>query len=93
MNNTKLNFIISPCISICRTNPTNGLCYGCARNDEEKKQWKNPDTNSSWKKQNLIEIKKRMSESQLKTFELSYKEKSEFGKLVYSSSLKKKPEN
>ena len=29
--------IISPCISICKTDPVTGLCYGCARNNEEKK--------------------------------------------------------
>ena len=40
---------------------------------------------------NLILIKKRMSESQLKTFEKSYNEKLEFGKLINSNSLKKKP--
>ena len=29
--------IISPCISICKTDPLTGYCYGCARTDEEKK--------------------------------------------------------
>ena len=29
--------IISPCISICKTDPRSGFCYGCARTDEEKK--------------------------------------------------------
>ncbi|MDC0562287.1 DUF1289 domain-containing protein [Candidatus Pelagibacter ubique] len=29
--------IISPCISICKTDPQTGYCYGCARNNEEKK--------------------------------------------------------
>ena len=29
--------IISPCISICKTDPVTGYCYGCARTDEEKK--------------------------------------------------------
>ena len=33
MNNRK---IISPCISICKTNPSTGFCFGCARNEEEK---------------------------------------------------------
>ena len=33
------NKIISPCISICRTDPVTGYCYGCARTNEEKKQW------------------------------------------------------
>ena len=32
--------IISPCISICKTDPVSGYCYGCARSDEEKKKYK-----------------------------------------------------
>ena len=28
--------IISPCISICKTDPVTGYCYGCARTTEEK---------------------------------------------------------
>ena len=90
MNSTK---IISPCISICKSDPSNGFCYGCARTDEEKKIWKNPDTTNVWKKENLDNLRNRMSESQIKIFEQSYKEKLEFGKLVYSSNLKKKPQN
>ena len=90
MSNEK---IISPCISICKSDPTTGLCYGCARSDEDKKLWKNPDTKNSWKLENLNILKKRMSISQLKTFERSYKEKLEFGKLVYSKNLKQKPQN
>ena len=88
MNNKK---IISPCISICKSDPSNGFCYGCARTDEEKKIWKNPDTTNEWKKENLNVLMVRMSESQLKTFNQSYKEKNEFGKLVYSKNLKQKP--
>ena len=36
--------IISPCISICKTDPTTGYCYGCGRNNEEKKTWKLEET-------------------------------------------------
>ena len=77
---------ISPCISICKSDPVTGFCFGCARSDEEKKIWKNPSTLESWKKNNLEILKKRMSETQLKTFERSYNEKIQFGKLVYSKS-------
>ena len=90
MNNTK---IISPCISICKSDPATNFCYGCARTDEEKKIWKNPDTTSVWKEENLNILKNRMSETQLKTFQQSYQEKVKFGKLVYSKNLKKKPQN
>ena len=85
--------IISPCISICKSDPSTGFCYGCARTDEDKKIWKKPDTENSWKLENLNILKKRMSKSQLKTFERSYSEKFEFGKLVYSKNLEKKPQN
>ena len=85
--------ILSPCISICKSDPKTGFCYGCARTDEEKKIWKNPETASSWKEENLIILKNRMSETQLKTFNQSYNEKIEFGKMVYSKKLKKEPQN
>ena len=29
---------ISPCISICRTDPVTGYCYGCGRTNDEKKK-------------------------------------------------------
>ena len=84
MNNPK---IISPCISICKSNSSTGFCYGCARTEEEKKIWKNPETKNDWKKENLKVLTSRMSDSQLKTFNQSYNEKIEFGKLVYSKKL------
>ena len=38
--------IISPCISICKTDPVTGYCYGCARTNEEKKKWKDENKNA-----------------------------------------------
>ena len=67
--------IVSPCISICKTDPVTGYCYGCARTDEEKKLWKDENTNESWKKANFEEIKSRMQGWQLNTFEESYNHK------------------
>ena len=84
MNNPK---IISPCISICKSNSSTGFCYGCARTEEEKKIWKNPETKNDWKKENLKVLTSRMSASQLKPFNQSYNEKIKFGKLVYSKKL------
>ena len=66
------NKIISPCISICKNNPETNYCYGCARSDEEKKIWKNPNTENDWKIKNLEVLINRMSESQLKIFEKSF---------------------
>ena len=67
--------IISPCLSICRTDPVTGYCYGCARTNEEKKIWKDEQTTEEWKKNNLKEITKRMSGWQLESFKESYRYK------------------
>ena len=67
--------IISPCLSICKTDPITGYCYGCARTNEEKKIWKDEQTTEEWKKNNLKEITKRMSGWQLESFKESYRYK------------------
>ena len=85
--------IISPCISICKSDPKTGFCYRCARTDQEKKIWKNLETTNDWKNKNLKVLTSRMSETQLKTFNQSYDEKIKFGKLVYSKNLEKKPKS
>jgi len=64
--------IVSPCISICKTDPVTGFCYGCARNREEKLKWKDINTKDDWKLNNLSEIKSRMSGWQLESFIKSY---------------------
>jgi len=71
--------VISPCISICRTDPVTGYCYGCARTNEEKKLWKDENTKDKWKKENLKLITSRMQGWQLKTFEESYNHKKDKG--------------
>jgi len=67
--------IISPCISICKTDPVTGYCYGCGRTNEEKKIWKDENTSNDWKDKNLQEIQSRLSGWQLETFKTSYKSK------------------
>ena len=64
--------IISPCISICKTDPTTGYCYGCARTIEERKIWKLTETTKEWKMNNLKNIKERLTGWQLKSFNESY---------------------
>ena len=49
--------IISPCISICKTDPKTGYCYGCGRSTEEKIIWKGEKTSDEWKKNNPIRSK------------------------------------
>lgn len=73
------NKVISPCISICRTDPVTGYCYGCARTNEEKKSWKNDNTENRWKEENLKSIISRMQGWQLETFEESYNHKKDKG--------------
>ena len=70
--------ILSPCISICKSDSKTGFCYGCARTDQEKKIWKNLETTNDWKNKNLKVLTSRMSETQLKTFNQSYDEKIKF---------------
>ena len=71
--------IVSPCISICKTDPLTGYCYGCGRNNNEKKIWKNELTTDEWKKNNLTEIEKRLNGWQLESFKESYKNKLQNG--------------
>ena len=78
--------IISPCISICKTEPITGFCYGCARTNEEKKIWKDEKTSDDWKKENLNLIKTRMKGWQLDTFEESYKNKVKEGISLYKKN-------
>ena len=81
--------IVSPCISICKTDPLTGYCYGCGRNDEDKKIWKNEKTSDEWKKNNLDEIKKRLKGWQLESFEESYNYKIKNGiSLLKKQNLK-----
>ena len=64
--------IVSTCISICKSDPVTGFCYGCARNSDEKLRWKDKNTSDDWKLKNLIDIKSRMRGWQLESFEKSY---------------------
>ena len=83
--------IISPCISICKTDPVTGYCYGCARSDEEKKIWKDPTNSDEWKKENIIEIQKRMEGSQLESFLESYNYKTKNGISLFKKKLINEP--
>jgi len=71
--------IISPCISICRTDPVTGYCYGCGRSNTDKKMWKLEKTTDNWKQKNIIEIQKRLNGWQLNSFKESYKHKVKSG--------------
>ena len=87
MDNKK---IVSPCISICKTDPRTGYCYGCARTNDEKIIWKDEKTTSTWKKNNLNLLIQKMSGWQLETFQESYSNKIKTGLSLYKQNLAKK---
>tara|TARA_B100000795_G_C22549829_1_gene342070 strand:- start:374 stop:622 length:249 start_codon:yes stop_codon:yes gene_type:complete len=81
--------IISPCISICKTDPQTGYCYGCGRSDDEKKLWKLEKTTEVWKRDNLDNIKKRLAGWQLESFKESYQHKKDNGISLFKKNLLK----
>jgi predicted Fe-S protein YdhL (DUF1289 family) len=86
---TKLKMIVSPCVSICRTDPRTGYCYGCSRTNDEKKIWKDEKTTEHWKKNNLLELIKRMLGWQLETFKESYNYKTKNGISLFKKNTLK----
>ena len=80
--------IVSPCISICKTDPSTGYCYGCGRSNEEKRIWKLEETTEEWKNNNLEIIRKRLSGWQLDSFNESYDHKVNNGISLFKKNLK-----
>ena len=79
--------IVNPCISICKTDPVTGFCYGCGRTNDDKKKWKSENTTNEWKEKNLIEIQGRLKGWQLERFKESYKNKVESGISLFKKEL------
>ena len=82
--------IISPCISICKTDCSSGYCYGCSRTNKEKIIWKDEKTSNQWKKENINELIKRMSGWQLESFKESYEHKIKTGISIFKKNQIKK---
>ena len=82
--------ILSPCISICKTDPITGYCYGCARTENEKKLWKDESTSNDWKIKNLSAIVSRMKGWLLETFKESYDYKIKNGVSIFKKNQIKK---
>ena len=80
--------IISPCISICKMDPSTSYCYGCARTNEEKRIWKLEKTNDEWKSNNLKNIRERLTGWQLESFNESYQYKINNGISLFKKNLK-----
>jgi len=81
------NKIISPCISVCKTDPISGFCYGCGRTNNDKKMWKDENTSNNWKISNLEELKKRLHGWQLDAFNSSYESKKASGLSLIKKKL------
>ena len=79
--------IVSPCISVCKTEPISGLCYGCGRSSEDKKNWKDENTSNEWKLKNIEEIRNRLNGFVLEAFNESYKSKQETGLSLIKKKL------
>ena len=79
--------IVSPCISVCKTDPVSGFCYGCGRSNDDKKLWKDENTSDEWKLNNIEELKERLNGWQLEAFEASYKSKQDSGLSLIKKKL------
>ena len=71
--------IVTPCMSVCKTDHISGYCYGCGRTDEDKKMWKDPETSDEWKINNLELLRTRLNGWQKDAFDKSYAYKKENG--------------
>ena len=80
---------ISPCISICKSDPVTGYCYGCGRSSGDKIKWKNKNTTEEWKVENLKVIRSRLNGWQLESFNESYKYKVENGLSLFKKANNK----
>ena len=64
--------VISPCITVCKTDPISGFCYGCGRSSQDKQIWADPETKDEWKLNNLEIIRQRLNGWQQIAFDESY---------------------
>ena len=79
--------VVSPCISVCKTDPVSGYCYGCGRSGDDKKAWKDENTSNEWKLKNIEELRSRLDGWQLEAFNESYKSKKETGLSLIKKKL------
>ena len=74
-------------MSVCKTDPISGFCYGCGRTDDDKKMWKDLETSDEWKTNNLELLRSRLNGWQLEAFEKSYTFKKETGITLIKQKL------
>ena len=80
---------VSPYISICRTDPITGYCYGCGRSNDDKIKWKDSNTTDEWRIENLNVIRSRMTGWQLNSFNESYNHKVKSGTSLFKKNNQK----
>jgi predicted Fe-S protein YdhL (DUF1289 family) len=56
----KNDVVPSPCLSVCKMHPDNGLCMGCLRTLDEIRQWGQAD--AATKRGIWIQISQRLKE-------------------------------
>ena len=81
------NEIVNPCISVCRTDPISGYCYGCGRSEDDKSNWRSLETSNEWKNNNLQTLRKRLSGWQQDAFNKSYQSKIDTGITLIKKKL------
>ena len=87
MNKNAELAITSPCISVCKTDPITGFCYGCGRSSQEKIDWKNVDIPNEWRIKNIEALRGRLTGWQQDAFNESYKNKIKTGKSLIMKKL------
>tara|TARA_B110000008_G_C16651579_1_gene436896 strand:+ start:80 stop:358 length:279 start_codon:yes stop_codon:yes gene_type:complete len=87
MNDKNEELIVTPCISVCKTDPLTGYCYGCGRSNEDKVIWKDSNTTNNWKMNNLELLKNRLTGWQHDAFEKSYENKKKTGKSLIAQKI------
>ena len=78
--------VVSPCISVCKTDPVSGYCYGCGRSSDDKRTWKDENTTNEWKLNNIEDLKGRLKGWQLEAFKESYEHKIKTGIYIFKKN-------
>ena len=79
--------IISPCITVCKSDPITDYCYGCGRTTEDKKMWSDPNITNDWKSSNLQLIRSRLSGWQQEAWDKSYSHKKNTGNSLFKEKV------
>ena len=79
--------IVTPCITVCRSDPITDYCYGCGRTTEDKNMWNDPNTSDEWKKSNLKQTRSRLMSWQQEAWDKSYAHKMNTGNSLFKEKI------